>query len=86
MLFASYNIRWSTLYDVKKQKVPLVSFMASDESVKGPFKQYTLKQHKLAQLDKVLYEWFTAVHSKGEPMTGRVITPGLSVVKVIGTV
>jgi hypothetical protein len=30
------NIISSTVYDVKKQKDQLVSFMASDESVKGP--------------------------------------------------
>jgi len=36
VLFASYNIR-STVYNVKKQKDHIVSFMASGESVKGPF-------------------------------------------------
>jgi hypothetical protein len=36
VLFASYNFR-STVYDAKKQKDHLVSFMASSESVMGPF-------------------------------------------------
>jgi hypothetical protein len=32
-----------------------------------------LKEPELAQLDKVLYKWFTAMHSKGKPVTGPVI-------------
>ena len=48
-------------------------FMAWNESVKGLIKQQTLKEPKLAQLDKVLYKWFTAVHSEGKPMTGPMI-------------
>jgi hypothetical protein len=45
--------------------------MASSESVDDSFKQQTLKELKLAQLDKGL--WFTAMHSKGKSMTGPVI-------------
>jgi len=43
--------------------------MASSESMKGLFKQQTLKQLKLAQLGKVLYKWFTAMHYKEKPVT-----------------
>jgi hypothetical protein len=43
------------------------------ESVKGLSKQQTLKQPILAQLVKVLYQWFTAVPSKGKPMTGPIL-------------
>jgi hypothetical protein len=32
-----------------------------------------VKEPKLAQLDKVLYKWFTAMHSKGKPMIGPMI-------------
>jgi len=32
-----------------------------------------LKEPTLAQLDKLLYEWFTAVHSEGKPVTGPMI-------------
>jgi hypothetical protein len=39
----------------------------------GVLKRQTLKQPKLAQLDMVLYKWFTAMHSKGKPMTGPMI-------------
>jgi hypothetical protein len=28
---------------------------------------------KLAQLDKVLYKWFIAMHSEGKPVTGPMI-------------
>jgi hypothetical protein len=41
--------------------------------VKGLFKQQTLKGPKVAQLDKVLLKWFTAMRSEGEPMIGPVI-------------
>jgi hypothetical protein len=44
--------------------------MASSGSVKGLFKQQISKEPKLAQLGKMLYKWFTAMHSEGNPMTG----------------
>jgi hypothetical protein len=47
--------------------------MASSESVKGLLKGQTLKETKLTLLDKVLCQWFTAVHSKRNPMNGPVI-------------
>ena len=47
--------------------------MALSESVKGLIKQQTLKEPEFAQLDKVLYKWFAAGHSEGNPMTGPVI-------------
>jgi hypothetical protein len=47
--------------------------MASSESKKDLFKQQRLKDPKLVQLDKVLYKWFTAMHSKGKTVTGCMI-------------
>jgi len=38
--------------------------------MKGLLTQQTLKQPESAQLDKVLYKWFTTMHSEGKPMTG----------------
>jgi hypothetical protein len=32
-----------------------------------------MKEPNLAQLDKVLYEWFMAMHSERKPMTGPMI-------------
>jgi hypothetical protein len=43
--------------------------MASSESVKNPYKQQTPTEPKFAQVDKVLYKWFTVMHSKGKPIT-----------------
>jgi hypothetical protein len=63
-----------TIYDIKKQKGQVWSFMASSESVKDIVKRQTLKQPKLAQLDKVLHKSFTAMHSKGKPMTKPMIS------------
>jgi len=62
-----------TIYGIKKLKVQLLSFKASSESKKDLFKQERLKEPKLVQLDKVLYKWFTAMHSKGKPVTGYTI-------------
>jgi hypothetical protein len=71
---ASYNIGSSTIYDIKEQKDQLLSFMASSGSVKDLFKQQTLKEPTLVQLDKVLYKWFTAMCSEGKPVTGPKVT------------
>ena len=43
--------------------------MESVERVKCLFKQQALKQPKLAQLDRVLYKWFTVMHSEGKLVT-----------------
>ena len=53
--------------------------MASMESVNGLLKQQTLKGPQLAQLDKVLYKWFTAMHSTGKLLTGPVVIEKVSV-------
>jgi hypothetical protein len=45
----SYNVVSSTVYDIKKWKDQLWSFMASNESVKGFFRQQTLKEPKHSQ-------------------------------------
>jgi hypothetical protein len=37
--------------------------------VKDLFNQQTLKAPKLVQVNKMLYKWFTAVHSKGKNIT-----------------
>jgi hypothetical protein len=47
--------------------------MASRERVWDLFKQRALKEPKVAQLDKVLYKWFRAVHSNGKCLTGPMI-------------
>jgi hypothetical protein len=46
----------------------------SSEGVKGLCKQQALKESKLAQLDNVLYTWFTVVWSEGKPVPGPMIT------------
>ena len=66
-----YIIGSSTVCGVKKGKGYLRLFLASSESVNDFFKQQTLKELKLAQLDKRV--WFTAIHSKGKSITGPVI-------------
>jgi hypothetical protein len=41
---AAYSIGSSAVYNIKKQKDQLQSFMASSDSAKGLLKWYTLKQ------------------------------------------
>jgi hypothetical protein len=41
---------------------------------KGLCKQLTLKESKLAQLDNILYTWFTVVCSEGKRVTVPMIT------------
>jgi hypothetical protein len=47
---------------IQKQNGQLQSFIKV--KLKCPLKQQTLKQPKSAQLDKVLYKWFTAMCSE----------------------
>jgi hypothetical protein len=73
------NIGSSAIYDIKKRKDHLWLFVASTESVNGLLKHQTLKGPQLVQLDKVLYKWFTAVHSIGKPSIGPMIIEKASV-------
>jgi hypothetical protein len=41
--------------------------------MKNLFKQQTIKEGKLAKLEKVLYTWFTPMPSEGKPVTGPTI-------------
>ena len=43
MVLAAYNIRSSTVYDIKKQRNKLWSFVASSENMLGLFKLWMLK-------------------------------------------
>jgi hypothetical protein len=65
MVIASCNIGLSTVYDIRKWKAQLESFVASCERVNSPVKQ-TLEKPRLAQLDKLVCKWFTAMHSEGK--------------------
>jgi hypothetical protein len=52
-IVTSYKFGSSTSYDIEKQKNQLGLFIASNESVKHLFRPETLRESKLAQLDKV---------------------------------
>ena len=69
-VMASYNTGSSTVYDIKKQKDQLWSFMTLSENVNDIFKWLTLKEPKLARLDKALYKYFTGMCSNGKSVTG----------------
>jgi hypothetical protein len=47
--------------------------MALSVNVMGLFRWLALKQPKLAQMDKLLYKWYRAMHSEQKPVTGPVI-------------
>ena len=52
---------------------PTAPLCAPNESEEHLLKQHTLREPKLAQLGKVLHKLFTAMNSKGKPMTGPTI-------------
>ncbi|KAM3919534.1 large ribosomal subunit protein uL23m isoform 1-T1 [Leptodactylus fuscus] len=72
-IMEEFNIGSSTIYDIKKRKDQLCSFVASSETMRGLMKRQTLKQPKLAQLDKVVYKWFSEMRSQGITVTGPMI-------------
>jgi hypothetical protein len=63
----------STVFDIKKWNDQLCLFIASSESMKGFFKQQTLKEPKLVWLDRVLSKWFTAMHFEVKAVTRPVV-------------
>ncbi|XP_066439178.1 large ribosomal subunit protein uL23m isoform X1 [Eleutherodactylus coqui] len=72
-IMEQFNIGSSTIYDIKKRKDQLCSFVASSETMRGLMKRHTLKQPKLAQLDKIVYKWFSEMRSQGISVTGPMI-------------
>jgi hypothetical protein len=55
-----------------KQKNQLLFFVVSGGSG-WAFSSEIHRPPKLAQQDKVLHRWFTAIHSKEKPTTGHII-------------
>ncbi|KAG8174372.1 hypothetical protein JTE90_007340 [Oedothorax gibbosus] len=69
-LMAEFNIGSSTIYDLKKKKTELAEFIGTAETEKAVDTRKTLRQPKLTELDKVLYEWFTLKRLEGAPISG----------------
>ena len=70
-LMAEYGVGYLTLYDLKKQKNKVLSFVVSTE---GPTtkteKRKSLKGPKMGELDRALYMWFQARRSEGNAVSG----------------
>ena len=70
-LMAEYGVGSSTIYDLKKQKDKLLSFVASTE---GPTSKTenrkSLKGPKMGELDCALYMWFQARRLDGKAVSG----------------
>lgn len=71
-VMASCNVGSSNIYDIKKWKGQSQSFMASSESFKNLFKGQTLKEPKLAKLDRMC-KWLTATCSEEKSKTGPMV-------------
>ena len=70
-LMTEYGVGSSTLYDLKKRKDELLSFVTSTESPTGKIqKRKTLKGPKMQDLDSALYLWFQARRSDGKAVSG----------------
>jgi len=73
-LMAEFGVSSSTLYDLKKQKDKLLSFVSSTESPSSKIeKRKSLKGPKFSELDRALYIWFMAQRSEGKAVTGPII-------------
>ena len=70
---ASYNIGLLAVCDVKKWKDQLQLFVTLSKRLKDLSKQQILKEPKLAQLESMLYKWFTTVCSEVQHVTGPMI-------------
>ena len=70
-LMAEYGIGFSTLYNPKKQKDKLISFVASTEGLTRKVEKWkTLKGPQMQDLDRTLYLWFQARRSEGKAVSG----------------
>ena len=70
-LMAEYGVGSSTLYDLKKQKNELLSFVGSAEGPTGKIQKCrTMKKPLIDDLDRALYLWFTAKYSEGKAVSG----------------
>ena len=70
-LMAEYGVGSSTLYDLKKQKDKLLSFVGSTEGPTGKIqKGKILKGPQMQDLDRALYLWFQARRSEGKAVSG----------------
>ena len=70
-LIAEYGVGSSTLYNLKKQKDKLLSFVASTEGPTGKIqKRKTLKGPQMVDLDQALYFWFQARRLEGKAESG----------------
>ena len=71
-LMAEYGVGSSTLYNLKKQKDKLLSFVASTEGPTDKIqKRKTLRGPKMQELDSALYMWFQARCSEGKAVSGQ---------------
>jgi hypothetical protein len=73
-IMVTHKSRSSTILYYTETKGPIKSFMVSSAYVKGLLKWKIMKQPKLVKMDVKLYKWFTAMCSKGTPMTSPVRT------------
>ena len=70
-LMAEYGVGSLTLYDLKKQKDQLLSFIASTDGPTAKIEERnSLKGPKMAELERALYMRFQARRSEGKAVSG----------------
>lgn len=68
-----YGCGSSTVYDLKKQKVQLLTYFADSDSKKLMSKRKHMKPGKYEDLEVCLMEWFRQVRSEGVKLSGDMI-------------
>ena len=68
-----YGCGSSTVYDIKKQKVQLLTYFAESDSKKLMTKRKHMKAGKYEDLEQCLMEWFRQVRTEGVKLSGDLI-------------
>lgn len=70
VLMNKYKCGKSTIYDIKKNKEKIVSYLSTRETTSGMIKRKTLKQGSNESVEKAVYLWFLQERARGTPISG----------------
>lgn len=70
-LAREFNVGKSTMTDLKKNKVKILSYASASES--GTDKRQTMRKSDYPLLDDALYEWFLQERSRHTPLSGPIL-------------
>ena len=74
MLMNKYKFGKSTIYDIKKNKEKIVSYLSTRETTSGMNKRQTLKLGSNESVEKAVCLWFLQYRARGTPISGPILT------------